>query len=368
MKRSNVSCSISHVSYLNLPNLNSSIRGVVGQLLSVLNTRNRDVMSRRYGLKDGAKETLESIGRSYKITRERVRQIEESSIKQLRQFLASGASAKIKPFVDLAENILDQTNGVAGEDDLFEKFSGSARKNYANASLVFFLNIDNRFRKYPETDDLRAFWALSAQHADLLKKALALFTDALVKNAGPIAETAVVNFFKQTSALTKDVSAATVWSYLRIAKNIAKNNFGQIGLISWPDIKPRGVKDKAYLVLKKYGKPQHFRKITDLINTSGFDGGPANVQTVHNELIKDSRFVLVGRGLYGLSEWGLKAGTVKDVVVDLLRSGAKPMHKDDIVAGVLSHRLVKVNTILLSLQDSKVFKKHENGLYSLREA
>ena len=117
---------------------------MVGQLLSVLNTRNRDVISRRFGLKTGGKETLESIGQGYKITRERVRQIEEASLKQLKQSLASGVSAKIKPFVDLAENILDQTGGVAREDDLFEKFSGGAKDNPANASLVMLLFFVNK--------------------------------------------------------------------------------------------------------------------------------------------------------------------------------------------------------------------------------
>lgn len=336
--------------------------------MSVLNTRNRDVISRRFGLKTGAKETLESIGRSYKITRERVRQIEEASLKQLGQALASGASARIKPFVDLAESILDQTGGVAREEDLFAKFSGVAKDNPANASLVFFLTLDGQFKRYPESDDFHTSWALSAQHAESFERAVTSFTSALSKNGNPIAETAVVDFYKQSGASAKDVSAATVWSYLGVSKNVAKNNFGQVGLLSWPDIKPRGVKDKAYLVLKKDGKPRHFREITQLINSAEFAGSRANVQTVHNELIKDSRFVLVGRGLYGLSEWGLKAGTVKDVVVDLIRSSGKPMHKDAIVAGVLSHRLVKANTILLSLQDSKVFKKHENGVYSLREA
>lgn len=351
-----------------MANLTATIRGVVGQLLSALNTRNRDIISRRFGLKTGKKETLESIGQSYGITRERVRQIEESSLKQIKQGLAAGAAVRVKPFVDLAESILDQTGGVAKEDDLFLKFSGVAKDNPANASLVFFLTLDGQFRRYSETDDSYTFWASSSQHADFFQKSISSFTSALNRSGNPIAEAAVVEFYKQSGASMKDVSSATVWSYLSISKKIAKNNFSQVGLVSWPDIKPRGVKDKAYLVLKKDGKPKHFRDITQLINTAEFSGSKANVQTVHNELIKDSRFVLVGRGLYGLSEWGLKAGTVKDVVADLLRSSGKPMHRNEIVAGVLTHRLVKENTVLLSLQDSKVFKKHDNGVYSLREA
>lgn len=351
-----------------MASLTATIKGVVGQLLSVLNTRNRDVISRRFGLKIGKKETLESIGKTYGITRERVRQIEEVSLKQIRDGMNAGLAVKIKPFVNLAENILEQAGGVTKEDNLFAKFSGIAKENPANSALVFFLSLDGRLKRFSETDDFHAHWSLSDQHADSFNKSLASFCKALDGEGAPIPELSVVDFYKKSGATMKDTTPVLVNSYLSVSKNIAKNNFGQIGLISWPDIKPRGVRDKAFLVLKRDGKPKHFREITQLINVSGFGERKANVQTVHNELIKDRRFVLVGRGLYGLTEWGYKAGTVKDVIVDIMRSAAKPLHKKDIVAQVLSHRMVKENTILLNLQNSKFFDKKGDGIYVLREA
>ncbi len=352
-----------------MSNLNNSIRAVVGQLLSVLNTRNKDVISRRFGLKTGKKETLESIGKSYGITRERVRQIEEVSLKQIREGLSGGLTVKLKPFVSLAENILDQSGGVANEKQLFAKFSGIAKESSANASLSFFLSLDGRFKRFLEDDNFHTFWSLSNDHADSFNKSISSFISTLDKLGTPIAESATVEFYKKSGASFKDVTPAVVDSYLSISKSVARNNFDQVGLIKWPDIRPRGVRDKAFLVLKRDGKPKHFRDISRVINASGFSGGKkANVQTVHNELIKDKRFVLVGRGLYGLAEWGYKAGTVKDVIVDLMRSAGKPLHKKDVVAQVLSHRLVKENTILLNLQDSKTFDRKGDGVYALREA
>lgn len=337
--------------------------------MSVLNIRNRDIIFRRFGLKTGKKETLESIGKSYGITRERVRQIEEVSLKQVKNSFNAGLIVKVKPFVNLAENILEQAGGVAREEHLFAEFSGVAKDSPANAALVFFLFLDGKLKRFVEADDLNTFWALSDQHADSFETSLASFIDSLNKEKVPIAESALVEFYKKSGASFKDVTPAVVASYLSISKNIAKNNFGQIGLVNWPDIKPRGVRDKAFLVLKRDGKPKHFREIAQLINASGFgDGRRANVQTVHNELIKDKRFVLVGRGLYGLAEWGYKAGTVKDVIVDLIRSAGKPLHKKEIVAQVLSHRLVKENTILLNLQDAKTFDRKGDGVYALKEA
>ncbi len=352
-----------------LPNLTATVRGVVGQLLSVLNTRNRDVISRRFGLKVGRKETLEAIGKSYGITRERVRQIEEVSLKQVRENLAGSIATKIKPFINLAESILDRAGGVAREDHLFSEFSGAVKNSPANAALVFFIYLDGKLKRIVDSDDFHAFWALSDQHADSFRKSISSFTGALDKGGASIGETTLLEFYKKSGASFKDVTPAVVSSYLSISKNIAKNNFGQIGLVNWPDIRPRGVRDKAFLVLKRDGKPKHFREISQLINVSGFsDGRKANVQTVHNELIKDQRFVLVGRGLYGLTEWGYKAGTVKDVIVDLMRSADKPLHKKEIVAQVLSHRMVKENTIFLNLQDSKTFDRKGDGVYALREA
>jgi hypothetical protein len=351
-----------------MANLTNTVRRVVGQLLGILSPRNRDIISRRFGLKTGKKETLESIGKSYGITRERVRQIEEASIKQIKESLKADADSKIKPFVNLAENILEETGGVIRESDLFVRFSGSDKENPVNAALVFFLTLDGKLKRVPEDEDFYAFWGLSDQNIEIFKRSIKLFIEALEGNRSPIAESAVADFCQKSGVFSRSVSPAVLASYLSISKNVAKNIFGQIGLTSWPEIKPRGVRDKAFLVLKKSGSPKHFREIAQMINAAGFSNRGANPQTVHNELIKDSRFVLVGRGIYGLAEWGLKAGTVKDVLVDLLRSAGRPLPKNEIVTAVLAHRMVKENTIVLNLNDSKVFQKREDGTYTLREA
>jgi len=351
-----------------MANLTNAVRGVVGQLLGTLSPRNRDIISRRFGLKTGKKETLESIGKSYGITRERVRQIEEASLKQIKESLSTGADSKIRPFVNLAENILEEAGGVIRESDLFVRFSGSDKENPVNAALVFFLTLDGKLKRVPEDENFYAFWGLSDESVEAFKRSIDLFVNALAKKGLPIAESAIADFCEESGIFQKGISPAMLASYLSISKNVAKNIFGQIGLTSWPEIKPRGVRDKAFLVLKKSGSPKHFREIAQMINAVGFSDRRANPQTVHNELIKDRRFVLVGRGIYGLAEWGLKAGTVKDVLIDLLRSAGKPLPKNEIVAAVLAHRMVKENTIVLNLHDSKVFQKREDGTYTLREA
>ena len=58
---------------------------IINGLFSELNERERDVLTRRFGLHGEDRETLEEIGKIHSLTRERIRQIETSSIKRLKQ-------------------------------------------------------------------------------------------------------------------------------------------------------------------------------------------------------------------------------------------------------------------------------------------
>ena len=151
-------------------------------------------------------------------------------------------------------------------------------------------------------------------------------------------------------------------SWLLISKLIAANKLGGWGLAASPHISPRGVRDLAYLVMKRHGSPLHFSEVAQTIKKTL--GEEAHVQTVHNELIKDGRFVLVGRGLYALKEWGYQPGTVKEVIRNILTAGG-PLPKDKLIEKVLKERHVKTATILINLQDKKLFGTLEDGRISL---
>ena len=347
-----------------------NIKKTVADLLKNTSARNKDIISRRFGLKTGQKETLESIGASYSITRERVRQIEESTLSQLR--LAAATHPDVKRYIVLARDILNERGGVIKEGDLFKSFSGSAGDNVNNSSLVFLLSLSNELARLPENDDFNSFWSVS----DATLTSFINTSDSLVKvleKAGRVVSNSDFSFLAQKHAVPsfstsgKPLSEADINLVMAVSKNLGSNIFNEVGLASWSEIKPKGVRDKAFLVLKKSTKPQHFSDIASLINASGFNNKKANVQTVHNELIKDGRFILVGRGMYALSEWGYRAGTVKDVLVDILKSSNKPLAKAALMAKVKDARMVKENTILLNLQDSKTFVKNPDGTYNLKK-
>ena len=59
-------------------------KAVSKKLLSNLNPRTREIIVNRYGLENAERMTLEAIGKTYDITRERVRQIEAKTLEKLR--------------------------------------------------------------------------------------------------------------------------------------------------------------------------------------------------------------------------------------------------------------------------------------------
>ena len=350
-----------------MPSLNKNIKKAVASLIKSLSDRNRDVILRRFGLKTGQPETLESIGQSYGITRERVRQIEEYALKNLRASGLEVSAFLTKPYFDFTSDLLGKHDGFAPEKELFKNFSNQPNENNIdNLSLAFLLYLHPNFTKSSENDETNAFWFLNNGSADLANGLVNDTVSLLHSKKKLLSQNGLYEMYK-AEVKTKPVSLDTYLAALSLSKQIDRNVFGEYGLSDWPEIKPRGVRDRAYLVLKKENKPKHFREIASLINTASFSNKKANIQTVHNELIKDGRFVLVGRGIYGLSEWGYKAGTVKDVLVNILKESRRSLAKQELVTKVLSSRYVKENTILLNLQDSKTFRKKDDGTYSLKE-
>lgn len=340
----------------------------VVQLVRTLNPRNRDIVSRRFGLKSGTKETLESIGQSYGITRERVRQIEEFALVQLTKIAPD--QKDLATCAIAARDLIAKEGGIVRERTLFKLVSGNDKNTAVNSSLVFALTLDKQLVRFADNDHFHAFWSVDQTHLDAFRKQIDSLTSALSDHSQvmPVAELAGWAASRGVQGIDgrpfNDKHLATAIS---ICKDLGSNIFGQMGLMSWPQIRPKGVRDKAYLVIRKSGAPQHFSQIAKLINVAKFDAKKVNVQTVHNELIKDRRFVLVGRGMYALAEWGYKSGTVKDVLTDILRTHGKPLPRADLIAKVGEVRMVKENTILLNLQDSSTFVRDTNGHYILRK-
>jgi DNA-directed RNA polymerase delta subunit len=147
-------------------------------------------------------------------------------------------------------------------------------------------------------------------------------------------------------------------------KKLGENEWG---LQEWRHINPKSIHDKALIVMRKIRKPMHFIQIANAISAEAFDNRPVTVQAVHNDLIRYTDFVLVGRGMYALREWGYDPGTVADVIASILKEHG-PLTKKEIVKRVQDQRDVKVGTISLNLQKEKAFTRVGRAVYNFDES
>lgn len=328
-------------------------------LKTLASTRMRDVLEKRYGIKGGNKRTLEDIGKLYGITRERVRQIETEAFRQLRK---GPALDLCRPFVDAVRAYVISLGGAISAPMLLETID---RAQTANGAM-FLLELDGRMHFASETATRRAAWAVDKAALDRADTVLAELTDFLQGRHRAVSEEEIAALCRER--LTGEnftPSQHTVECVLEMSREIVKNPYREYGLASWPEINPRGVRDKAFVALLKQNSPMHFREVADAINGALWSDRKAHPQTVHNELIKDSRFVLVGRGMYALADWGYEPGVVRDVLVSVMKRNGKPMTKDEIIAEVRKKRIVKHPTILLNLQNKELFRRIDGERYML---
>lgn len=327
------------------------------RLLSVLTKRGQDVIISRYGLGSKAtKLTLDAIGKKYNITRERVRQIENHSIATIRK---SKAYKEVQPVFDEMKTIIQSLGGIVSEKDLLKHLSKdpSVQNHYH-----FLLVIGEEFKREKEDDDFHHRWHVDHEHAKKIEGALRKIYSKLSDDELVVEGDLITSFLDEVRDLNekyKDEEIIKRW--LGISHKIGKNPLGEWGKTASPNVNAKGMRDYAFLVIRKHGSPIHFKEVAKAITQ--YFNKKAHVATTHNELIKDKRFVLVGRGLYALSEWGYMSGVVKDVIKNILAKEG-PLTKEEIIKKVLKERYVKENTILVNLQNTKFFKKDKEGRYS----
>lgn len=330
---------------------------VTKRLLGALQDRAKEVIMSRYGLSaDGERMTLEAIGGKYHITRERVRQIENTALTNIRK---SEEYKTEKAVFEELEKLIRDLGGIVSEEDLLNHIT---KDKMLQNHLNFLLVLGDPFKKDKEDEEFKHRWYVDPDlskkvHESLRKLYKNLSDDDLVSESELINQ--FLDHVKDVSEEYRQEEVLKRW--LSISKTIDKNPLGEWGLATSPNVRAKGIRDYAFLAMRKHGSPIHFRDIAKII-TNLFDK-KAHPATTHNELIKDDRFVLVGRGLYALSEWGYLSGVVKDVVKKILDKHG-PLTKDEIIEKVLKERYVKENTILVNLQNQKFFKKSKDGKYS----
>lgn len=330
-------------------------------LSSIDHEREKEIITRRFGLFD-RKETLEQIGELLGITRERVRQLEKAILIRLK--LAS-ENSKV-PSVTAVERIivrrLSESGRIARVSDLADKIGDADSANaQTKAHVGFVAELSPNLTVLGENDHYHHAVGIK-EHGDekTIKKNVDDIVKAIKAHGQPVTADQL------HTQLTQYEHPSHIEALASLSKDLAhlKNNWG---LIKWPTVNPKNIRDKIFVILSDNGKPMHFSDIAKSIKKSDFRRKDVTTQAIHNELIKDKRFVLIGRGIYALQSWGYSKGTVSDIIADVLRKKGEPMHRDDIVRDVLKKRQVKETTILLNLQSKPQFKRVSKATYALVE-
>lgn len=336
--------------------LNSAVKDILG---TIEQDREREIITRRFGLFD-RKETLEQIGELLGITRERVRQLEKAILTRLK---ASTSENSIPSVHDVERTLirhLSENGRVARIHDIAEGVVGANASAQHRSHIAFVSELSPKISVLGENDDY--YHSIGIQdNADekKIKSHVEQIYSTIKKHGQPIS-------VEELHSMLTHEHPDHVRALASTSKKLASLK-DQWGLVKWPTVNPKNIRDKIYVILADNGSPMHFSDIAKAIKKSDFKRKDVTTQAIHNELIKDKRFVLIGRGIYALDSWGYSKGTVADIITTVLKDAGEPLHRDEIVKRVLESRHVKETTILLNLQSKPQFKRVSKATYEFVE-
>lgn len=339
----------------------TEVRELINNLLILLSPKEKHIIENRYSLNDRPHATLEKIGREFGVTRERIRQIEKNALKKLARNVVNTPLHNINL---IGNEVIKKYDGVLLEDKIFsEILAMSSDPNAVSISaLRLSLELDANLERIPNTIHFYPYFKVKTVDGRLISQVCeetAVFL-AVKKEVQPL--DFAVGFVEKK--IGKRISRQLLHSCAELSRKLKLVKKG-VGLSTWRHINPRTLRDKILFILNEIRKPMHYVEISNRIAEAKFDRKVINVQAVHNELIRDELFVLIGRGIYALRTWGYEDGTVSDVIAGILKLTG-PLERDKIIEEVLKKRHVKRITIVLNLKNKPIFDRVGRSVYALK--
>lgn len=326
-------------------------------LAQIPQEREKEIISRRFGLY-GSKETLEQIGDMLGITRERVRQLEKAILVRLRLLVADGGIPSASAAEKMVTSHLSEMGRAAPLHNLAKHVLGRDVTDSERSHVAFIAELNPSINIITENDDYYHSAIIGTPNDEKnIKKQVEEIVKAIKQHGQPVTA-------EELHKTLNYEHPSNIAALASISKKLAHLR-GLWGLIKWPLVNPKTIRDKIFVILDSNGQPMHFSDIAKAIKDSDFKRKDVTIQAIHNELIKDKRFVLIGRGIYALESWGYARGTVADIITSVLREAGEPLHRDEIVKRVLDKRQVKETTILLNLQAKPQFQRSAKATYIL---
>ncbi len=340
-----------------------SLDEIIKESFKLLPERYKNILKERFGLQNGCPLSLESIGKKRKITRERVRQIVNLAMKKV------VIPESFIKHLDWAVNQINMWGGVESEEMFFKEaiihyFYDKKPEKFFKEKYKFLLLSSGKIKSHNKDKNFKSFFYVSDKDLARFKRIISDFQEKLDKKNGIFKTEEFYQAIKSISFKTK-LNESIICSYLALKNDIETNILDEVGLNTLKRIKPRNIKDQLHLIFQKVARPIHFSEAVKIIEANNYWKRPLNIHTVHNELIRDSRFVLIGRGIYALKEWGYEGGTVKQVLEKILSKAKKPLSLKEILAAVNKELIVKEETVKFNLKKYPQFRLLDNGKYIL---
>lgn len=327
--------------------LSASVRAI---LQTIKSPRNREIIRRRLGLFD-RRQTLDEIGKSQDLTRERIRQLEQSVMAELEANVARSGLNNLEQAETHIAASLQKIGNVARVSDLAKQIVGDAQDRIHQAQITFLARLSPKFVVIEPSHHHHTGIALKDHHGlEQVHQHISTIVDHIDDLGSPVSAGTI------SQNRLDDFSPDHVHGLASLSKKLSFLD-GVWGMQHWPSVNPTNIASKIDIILRKHPEPMHFLEIADKIRKSNFRRNSVTPQAVHNELIKGDDFILVGRGLYAHRDRGYQPGTVADIITDVLNKADGPVERSEIVRQVLRQRLVKETTISLNLQSKPQFKR-----------
>lgn len=343
-----------------------NLEEMIRELLMVLSEKERMVITKRFSLNNGPRQTLENIGKSFSVTRERIRQIESTALKKLQR---NAGNTKIRRVSQSITEVLAEHGGLCTEKQIISSvlLRLHGPKTQVNGHIIHLaLSITPNIKQSELPKQFHRFWYDStATSMKEIKKVAKSIYQVISKKGDVMSLREIVEKTIKLLKLNSD-SASRIQSIIAVDVRFRSAEKDMWGLQEWRHINPKSIHDKSLIVMRNARRPMHFIEIANAISSFGFDNRPVTIQAVHNDLIRYPEFVLVGRGMYALREWGYNPGTVADVIAAILQEQG-PLTKKEIVRKVQEQRDIKIGTISLNLQKEKAFTRVGRAVYSFSE-
>lgn len=332
------------------------------------NDRAKELIKRRYGLMNGERQTLEEIGESYRVTRERIRQIQEKSLKRMRH----PATTVKKPLTGLIEDIILRNGGIISADEADVEVPKALGGVIEDGSSLLDLLCDLGWIQTCRIGDI-PIYSLKLDGVSLLKlteriillikkEDLGLDVDSIIRKNSMFRKikderfnpTHFVLRYCRTDPRLEEISVNSEVIFRHYTS-------GHFATKSWVALMRR--------VLEEQQMPLHFTEITDKVNDllSGSER-QLDVRRAHSILIEDKAFAHSGvNGTYGLTSWGLRKELIPELIEECLKKAGFPLHWKQIFNYVSKYKNTRSANITSCLENNRSFKRVSSGIYWFSE-